>query len=297
MRIRQHRLPHPAVARLPLPAQPDIVAAVTTVQPRLVVLAKGQRVPGMQRLERKLVPRRHGIVDLERTIVVAGKDLVVASLQLKRQVGVSAPARHPPRSAPLSELTGVGCAHAGQTQTERRRRRAPGRSDRFHGQHPRQPVPEISGETSGDQIETADRRQVDDGKRPIDVLEVKRLDQVEPVQPRQQLRIRRPAYPKLGGKVIRRDAGQPRNRPVQVLPHLRQRFQVRLRQGRRRGTAVFEDAESTRRDNHLRQAHRRFRRHLSARTREGAHQRHETTQPPPRLATLGLIFHKHFQLE
>ena len=203
----------------------------------------------MQRFHGHEVVGREVRLPLRDRVVVARADFaaVVAVTTRLLQREVRETAAHAHQAAPIRRLAPVRRALAREAEPERGARTGAHVAVGFHRQHAREPVAVFRGEAARGEFEAADGFEVENRQRTVGVLHVKRLDQVHAVEAREHLFVRRAPHPEACRQVVRREAGQVRNRAVEIFAELRQREQVGLGERRRERAALGLKVEAARR--------------------------------------------------
>ena len=218
-----HRLTPLGRGQASAPPQPGVMAAVPAGEGRGVRMRVAEAVAGGQEVRGEHLPGGGFPFHLGQGVVVGRKRVVVLAGGPQGQFREPPPGRDQPAPAVLPEGALRRRPAARQTQVQRR---APPRiAPRLHRQHARQPVAVVRRKAPGRQLQPRDRARIDDRQRPLGVLEVERLDQVDAVEAGAHLRVRRAPDPELRRDVIRRESRQPGQAAEQVVPRVRQRLQ------------------------------------------------------------------------
>ena len=189
--------------------------------------------------------------DLGVEVVVARIEFVVAALNFEGEIGVATTRGGQPSSAALREVTLVRCADAGKTEAEGSAGAECGTAGGFQREHGGEAVAEFGGEAAGDKIEASHRWQVDDGKGTVDILQVKRLDEIDAVEAGEDLGVGRAAHPEFRGEIIGGEAGEAGNGAVKIFAELGQGGEIRGGERSAGGEGLAGDAEATWGDDEL----------------------------------------------
>ena len=239
-----------------VPRDPAVVAAVSARDARFVVELVPKGVLRAKHVQRDAPAATEVVLRLGEQVVVARPQRVLHVGELERDVEVSRPRGNEPPSPATAEAALRSGARVHDAEPERRARAIGLRVRGLEGEHARQPIAVFGGEAPGGERRGAERLDVDDGERAADVLQVERLDELEPVQRDEQLVARAAAHVELGGEVVGRDAGQARHGAVDVLTELRDRLEAVARQRVRRSETRLQEAEVARDDDDLREGER-----------------------------------------
>ena len=166
-------------------------------------------------------------LELREDVVVAGRRELVLADHLEHQIHVPAAPGREPRPLPVPERTHRHRARLQEADAEAVaslvRRDGPGRDV----EHAAALVPVLRREPAGHQLDAVDRLGVDDADRTlVEVLQVVRLEDLQPVEEDERLVVAAAADPEVGGVVPGGQAGEAVHRPEDVLPDLGHRLDV-----------------------------------------------------------------------
>ena len=190
------------------------------------------------------------IIDFRQDIIILRRKVLFIH-QCQYNFEVTSSRRHEPTAPILVELTFGEQPRVHQADAEggATRRLGPHRGDVENAAH----VVAVGGrEGARHHVDAADGHDVDDAEAAaVDVFEVERLVELEPVEHDEHFFVLAAAHGELGGKVVPRDAGESLDGAVNVLSELGQRVNVLLRQRLARRRVLVHDGKAAGGDDDL----------------------------------------------